>query len=283
MQEFGSQVFAVLRNGKAFWAIFFGCLFFAFAGPFGSFSNLSTVERMIFWVPVFVAAFVIVAIIHATLIRVMPEKAVIRRRILGYLLFSSLFTPMIYGFILSGPVSWGGADLSFAMLASWVLLTAGSCTAVLSILNPDPISAQGQQADDPDAQPKIEPPRLFRRLGKCANAVAVTRLTVNDHYVLVGLSDGSEQRLLMRLSDAIAEMDEEAGFITHRSHWVSQRFVKGPYFDGRREMLELTTGVRVPVSRTYRPVLVAAGVLPEAKELTVPPSGQQLDVIQKEP
>ena len=112
----------------------------------------------------------------------------------------------------------------------------------------------------------ILPLRLFRRLGLCDMQVLITRLMVNDHYVLVGISDGSEQRLLMRLSDAIAEMDDVGGFIAHRSYWVSRMHVKDLVLEGKHEMLELPTGVRIPISRTYRPVLVAAGVIPAAKE-----------------
>lgn len=283
MQVFRARVIELLRNGQSFWTICFGCIFFAFAGPFGSFDELSTPERLAFWVPVFLAAFVCTAVLYAVVAHFMPEEAVVRRRIVTFLLFTSVFTPMLYLFILSGPLSWGGMDLSFAVLASWVLLTAGTCTAIFAILNPDPLGllekhVSGAEEKDEEQQP----PRLFRRIGKCAKQTSITRLTVNDHYVLVGLSDGSEQRLLMRLSDAIAEMDEEAGFITHRSHWVSQRHIKDVVFEGRREMLELSTGVRVPVSRTYRPVLVAAGLLPEVKEVTVPPLTQQSRETQKE-
>lgn len=278
MDKFGPQIAATLRNGKAFWTIVFGCIFFAFAGPFGSFSDLSVAYRVMFWVPIFVAAFVLIAVLHAVVVHLMRVENLVRQRITAYLLFSAVFSPLLYGFVLAGPVAWGGADVSFAILSSWVLLTAGTCTAVFAIFNPQAVFTlpEDETADMP------APSRLYRRIGRCSSEVSVTRLTVNDHYVLVGLSDGSEQRLLMRLSDAIAEMDEEMGFITHRSHWVSQRHIKEVVFEGRREMLELSTGVRVPVSRTYRPVLVAAGVLPEAKELTVPPSAQQSVASQKE-
>ena len=278
MKKIVAQIALTLRDGKAFWTILLGCIFFAFAGPFGSFSELGILDRMLFWGPVFVFAFVMLATSHAVTIHLMNVSGLVKQRLTTYLLFSAFFTPLLYGFLMAGPVRWGGQDASFAILSSWVLLTAGTCTAVFAIMNPNAVFAYPEEDQD---EPET-PPRLFRRLGRCASQVSVTRLTVNDHYVLVGLSDGSEQRLLMRLSDAIAEMDDETGFITHRSHWVSQRHVKGVVFEGRREMLELTTGVRVPISRTYRPVLAAAGVVPEAKELTVPPSKLQSAESQKD-
>lgn len=279
MQKFKSQIAFTLRNGKAFGIVTFGCVFFALAGPFGSFSELSAPLRLLFWGPIFVSAFLTFAVSHAILVHLLKVEGLIRQRIMIYLMFSAVFSPLLYGFIVFGPFAWTGLDVSFAVLSSWVLLTAGTCSAVFAIMNPEAVFALPEDAPEQDTLTKS---RLFRRITGAAQGVSITRLTVNDHYVLVGLSDGSEQRLLMRLSDAIAEMDDEVGFITHRSHWVSQRHITGFTFDGRRELLELTTGIRVPVSRTYRPILVAAGVLPEAKELTVPPSGQQLPAPQTE-
>lgn len=242
--------------------VVFGCIFFSFAGPFGSFSELSVSARLLFWIPVFIGAYVTKAVTHSLVMTFFQDRTLAESRIIDFLIFSGVFTPIVFAFLNAGPVSWNADDISFALLSSWVLLTAGTCTAVFALVNPEPLFPDAQEIEE-----SVLPPRLFRRLGMCSGDLAITRLTVNDHYVLVGLSDGSEQRLLMRLSDAIAEMDDVMGYITHRSHWVSQSHVRGVVREGKRELLELTTGVRVPISRTYRPVLVAAGLIPEAKEL----------------
>jgi hypothetical protein len=243
--------------------VIFGCIFFSFAGPFGSFSDLSVGARLLFWGPVFVGAFLTLAVTHSVVVVFFPGRSLAHSRIINYVIFCGVFSPILFGFLNAGPLAWRVGDISFAILSSWVILTGGTCTALFSLINPEPIF------DDIFAAPVEEPPlppRLLRRLGLVSNDVAITRLTVNDHYVVVGLTDGSEQRLLMRLSDAIAEMDDVQGYITHRSHWVSQTHVRGVAYDGKRELLELTTGVRVPISRTYRPVLVAVGLIPEARE-----------------
>jgi hypothetical protein len=266
LRKFGKQVVQVLTNGRIFAMIAFGCVFFAFAGPFGSFSDLSVGARLLFWFPVFLMAFLVKAVTRTLIVMTFRTRSLVQMRIIGYLVFSGVFSPLFYTFLNLGPVTWGGDDVSFAMLSSWVLLTAGTCTALFAVMNPEPIFDDYYETVE-STEPL--PPRLFRRLDVRPSDTSIVRLTVNDHYVVVGLSDGSEQRLLMRLSDAIAEMDDVLGYITHRSHWVSQTHVKRVVFEGKREMLELTTGVRVPISRTYRPVLAAAGVIPEAKELSV--------------
>ena len=264
MRVFCDQVLMTLRNFRVFWTIAFGCIFFAFAGPFGSFSSASVAGRIVFWAPVFFLAFPSVAISHAIALHAFRTTNVVLSRIVSYFIFTGLFTPLLYAVFFFGELRMDGGDPSFLRLMSWVALTAGTCTGIFAVLNPDPVFSN--IALGKSKQNEIAPPRLFRRLGRNPGEVDITRLTVNDHYVLVGLSDGSEQRLLMRLSDAIAEMDDVIGFITHRSHWVSQNHIKGLVCEGRREFLELTTGVQVPISRTHRPVLAAAGLIPEASE-----------------
>jgi DNA-binding LytR/AlgR family response regulator len=103
-------------------------------------------------------------------------------------------------------------------------------------------------------------PRLFARLG-CVEGRRVLRLTVDDHYVIVGFADGGEQRLLMRFADAVREMEGQDGFLTHRSHWVSADSVVRAWRSGGRDIVELVDGSTVPVSRTYRATLESRGLL----------------------
>ena len=257
--RFGKLFLYSLTDLRAIAMMLTGCMFFAFAGPFGSFSDLSATWRMMFWVQVFLGAYLIKALTYSLVMLVFRDRAVIETRVIDFIIFSGLFTPVLFAFLNAGPVTWREADVSFVRLFSWVFLTCGTFAAVLSLIDPNPEFAdfrgkrtQGVQAHQP---------RLLGRLAVNSDDVTVTRLTVNDHYVIVGLSDGSEERLLMRLSDAIAEMDHVVGYTTHRSHWVSQAHVHGVVYDGKREMFELTTGVLVPISRTYRAALIKAGLL----------------------
>lgn len=107
---------------------------------------------------------------------------------------------------------------------------------------------------------KEELPRLYARL--CDNnSASVVRLTVRDHYTEVFTSDGKSHRLLMRFADAVSEMDDADGFLTHRSHWVMASEIKSAGRCGNREFLVLREGTEIPISKTYRPCVVAAGFL----------------------
>lgn len=81
-----------------------------------------------------------------------------------------------------------------------------------------------------------------------------------DHYLRVHTSLG-EDLILMRLADAMREMNTADGLQTHRSWWV----VKAGVADTRREegklFLTLKSGREVPVSRTYLRAVKEAGLV----------------------
>jgi hypothetical protein len=85
-------------------------------------------------------------------------------------------------------------------------------------------------------------------------------IAMEDHYLRVHTRRGSDP-LLLRLSDAVAELGPVIGRQVHRSHWVARQAVSSVERDGYRTWLVLTTGMKIPVSRTYLPALREAGWL----------------------
>lgn len=67
--------------------------------------------------------------------------------------------------------------------------------------------------------------------------------------------------LLMRLSDAIREGQPTPALQVHRSHWVALAAVRRATRRNGKPVLELETGVEVPVSRSYLPVVREAGLI----------------------
>ena len=103
-------------------------------------------------------------------------------------------------------------------------------------------------------------PRLYARLPDVGEQTII-RVTVQDHYVEVWVSDGVPHRLRMRFSDAVNEMDDADGFCVHRSHWIARDALTGAVKVGAKEFAVLTTGERIPISKTYRASVVSAGFL----------------------
>ena len=105
------------------------------------------------------------------------------------------------------------------------------------------------------SQPTKAPAWLSPRLGQ-----DILALQGEDHYVRVHTPLGSEL-LLMRLRDAIKDLDGRAGERVHRSWWVAREAVGGVRASGRRVSLTLTNGLEVPVSREATARLRRAGGL----------------------
>jgi len=75
-------------------------------------------------------------------------------------------------------------------------------------------------------------------------------LEMEDHYVRVHTDRGSAL-VLMRLSDAIAEVHPVPGQQVHRSWWVSDEAVESFERNGRTGAVRLVNGARAPVSQRY--------------------------------
>jgi hypothetical protein len=123
------------------------------------------------------------------------------------------------------------------------------------------IEAAGESASPkapPVASPAASPaPRLARRLPG-ALASDIQALAVEDHYVRIHTAAGSHL-VLMRLSDAIAEMDGVEGLRVHRSWWVARKAVRSVQLNGRGGRLILHDALQAPVARSALSLVRAAG------------------------
>ena len=102
------------------------------------------------------------------------------------------------------------------------------------------------------------PPRFFERLPPRLRGAEVYAVEAEDHYLRLHTSKGQDL-ILMRLSDAIVELDGVEGAQTHRSWWVARDGIDGAKRGDGRARLTLKTGVEAPVSRTFARALREAG------------------------
>ncbi|WGI20998.1 LytTR family DNA-binding domain-containing protein [Amylibacter sp. IMCC11727] len=100
---------------------------------------------------------------------------------------------------------------------------------------------------------------ILRKLGPDAGQKLV-RMQSADHYVEVHTERGAKL-LLMRLSDATQILETFDGAQVHRSHWVNYAEIAGVVKRNRKIWLRMSDGAEVPVSRSYRPSLRAAGMI----------------------
>lgn len=98
------------------------------------------------------------------------------------------------------------------------------------------------------------PPRFLQRLPPKLRGADLYAVEAEDHYLRLHTSRGSDL-ILMRLSDAIAELEGIEGAQTHRSWWVAREAVEGASRGDGRAVLRLKSGSEAPVSRSYAKAL----------------------------
>ncbi len=103
--------------------------------------------------------------------------------------------------------------------------------------------------------------RFSARLPLPLRGAEIVALEAEDHYLRVHLSSGQSTLVLMRLSDAIAELPAEAGARTHRSWWVARNAVSDFAKADGRATLTVNGSLEAPVSRSYYKALSDAGWL----------------------
>lgn len=234
----------------------------AVAGPFGSYGALTVSQRVLFWTPV-----IGIAVLVGTLIRAFvygPLK--LHGRLLGaglialmtsavlspslYILFNAMFPPVFSAF---------NSLMELVLLV--ISLSLGVCALRISA------EPEGDRATPVAASVKNAPnvphePRLIRRL-EADKRGAIWAISVRDHYVDVQTSL-AKSSLLMRFSDAIAEVDCVPGAQVHRSHWVAWEGVGSVCREGGKMIVHLKNGHQIPVSRLHRDKVDAQFPLTEA-------------------
>lgn len=104
-----------------------------------------------------------------------------------------------------------------------------------------------------------EPALAFReRLPFKYQKADIHALSAEDHYLRVHTSAG-QTLVLMRLYDAIRELDGIEGSQVHRSWWVAKDAVRNVMRGDGRLTLDIKGEVEAPVSRSYAKVLKAEG------------------------
>jgi LytTr DNA-binding domain len=107
-------------------------------------------------------------------------------------------------------------------------------------------------------QASSEPPKFLDRLPSKLRGAEVWAVEAEDHYLRLHTSKGQDL-ILMRLSDAIAELEGIEGAQVHRSWWVARAAIAEAVRGDGRATLTLTDGAEVPVSRTYARLLRERG------------------------
>ncbi|QLF70917.1 LytTR family transcriptional regulator [Peteryoungia desertarenae] len=249
------EVHEVLRS-KRLWATFvIVVLVFVITGPFGTVDKMGLAERLAFWFCLHAIAWLTtITVITAVEIR-LAER--ISHDLLRLALSAAAAAPLIAALLELLMWSWIGRTpslASYGLQLSLCLVFAilFSILSHLTVSAPQTasngmVSDQGPEvAGAEQTSSRAEIP-LIRRLRHDLRG-PLLHLTIEDHYTVVTTIHG-QQLLLLRFSDALAELGSAKGLQVHRSHWVADHAVDDLVKEGERLMIRLKNGQRIPVSR----------------------------------
>jgi hypothetical protein len=174
------------------------------------------------------------------------------RVVLQAVVVAALMTPLM------GIAAWGVVRLlapaRHADLAEYLLVSLGVSAALTSlffaVFRPTPVT---------HAAPQGAPPaRFLARLPAKLYGADLWAVSAEDHYLRVHTSRG-EELILMRLADAIDELEGLEGAQTHRSWWVARAAIREVKRGDGRATIILPNEKEAPVSRTYARTLREAG------------------------
>ncbi len=235
-------------------------VFLAVIGPFGSMQDPFAV-RLVVWLGLAYAGYMIyrpvgwfVDRMHASL-----DLPRIGLWVAGTLIATVPMTIVVWSLNqLNQPYYRLPAAPDALLQYTYVLVIGGAVTLLFNVIqfreDEPPLNEESQfDAGDADA------PRLADRLPPALGSDIIA-LEMEDHYVRVHTALGSEL-VLMRLRDAMGELDGVEGRQVHRSWWVARGAVEDVIRDGRNVRLKLARDLVAPVSRAQVSELKQAGWL----------------------
>lgn len=217
--------------------------FLGFVGAFGL-SALPLAWRIAYLVPVAVLTGMIGLGGYQAAIRLAPRSSRWIRAIVGGVLI----------FIPAGLVVWlttaliPGAPLRLAELPGY-LGTSFVVSLTMSLLSVA-VTPQVGEGGGTDAAAPGPPSRFLERLPVRLRSAEIWAVEAEDHYLRVRTSAGQDL-ILLRMADAVAELDGLEGMQVHRSWWVARAAIVDARRSDGRATLTLKDGSEAPVSRTY--------------------------------
>lgn len=230
-------------------------LFLAVINPYDATPGAPYLVRAVYWVTL-----VLLGSYAAEASRLLLDKVRPDAPVLVILAFISIAAAIVVtGAVILFEYLWNDRPIPLRYVPRmfglvWVIslaMTAIGYMADRSILAPPP-------TDAPDGAGPVE--TFLSRLPLKFRQAELYAVSSEDHYLRVHTSAG-EELILMRLADAVRELDGAGGLQVHRSWWVAKDAVRDVKREGGKVLLLLPSGKAAPVSRTFTAEAKAAGLL----------------------
>ena len=227
-------------------------LLLAVSGAFGS-GNMPLFQRLIYWIGMLVLGGICGHMCGQVVTRYLDPD--IRPWLASLALTLCITGPLtVLVWAMTG-LFFQGRLLPVAALFNF-LLPVLLITAALSLLNV--FLGRERPIETHAAAPDAAPARFLDRLPPRLRGARLIAVQAEDHYLRLHTDRGSDL-ILMRLADALVELEGLEGAQTHRSWWVARDAVASVTRGDGRAALTLEGGLTAPVSRRYARALREAG------------------------
>jgi len=258
LRETGARTVGEAPSVDAYWVNFARNLavaaaagvFLALIGALGAGGD-SLVSRLLYWVPLMMIGAVVGGGVATLASRIPAARANVW--LLGAVItlgVAALGAGFVWGYT---ALFWGrenAPDLeALPYFLFLVLVISAAMTAIMIAVN-----IPGAQTHASAGQAV----RFLERLPAKLRGAVLYAVEAEDHYLRLHTSKGDDL-ILMRLSDAVVELEGLEGAQTHRSWWVAREAVETIARDGGKVSLVLKGGARAPVSRPNVRALREAG------------------------
>jgi DNA-binding LytR/AlgR family response regulator len=237
----------------------------AVTGPFGAYFAAGLPIRLVYFTATAVLIWLQVLVFAALLpsLDLTERWPIMSRMALAGLLASvpgTLQIIILYSWLIR-PIPFAAAIEIFAQTAFLtVIISVLFGLFIEQRLHAEADAERARVASVPEAGAQATAvPDFFRRMPPALGRDLLA-LEMEDHYLRIHTALGSDL-ILLRLRDALAELGSTRGRQVHRSWWVAEGAIASVERNGGRPVLALRNGLRVPVSKTFREQVKAAGWL----------------------
>ncbi|WP_323763248.1 LytTR family DNA-binding domain-containing protein [Marinovum sp.] len=248
MRETLADIWGSIGWERKILGFFGGVLVLAVTGPFGTYEVMSFAQRLVFWLVVFTGVGFFMHVCQTTALKTAwlgPLPPVLRLAVGALLAGLPGAAVVIFVHGVFRPPVVAGAALPVIWLQVALI---GWVVGIVEFLD---WGGKGTSREPPQRRTGFHK-RLPPELGD-----DIISISMQDHYAEVTTTLGSHL-VLIRLSDAMAELKGAAGLQLHRSHYASIAHLVRLHREGTRLKATLSDGRELPVSASHADAVRAA-------------------------
>ena len=226
----------------------------ALAGPFGTYNSQPFMLRLGYWAFVIGVSVPVGAIIRVLWQQFLGDKKEWVEDLFVVVTLTVVFGPMLVLLNLGMILHTDHPAIDWRLSVVATFFVGAAIVGIGRVMRSSAEdSASGEMTRRRD--------RLFDRIN-APEGVRLTKVSSDNHYIKIRTDDNAEHRILMRLRDAVTEIDVEDGIWAHRSHWVALKQVQSIEIVNGKEVLKMRHGCDVPIGPKYRSQLIERVALP---------------------